>query len=519
MKYIRNFARLLLGFVFIFSGFVKVVDPLGTTYKFIDYFNAMHLEFLAGIALPLSILMCAAELVLGIMLLFNFLPKLTSWGVLIFMIIFTPITFWLAVWNPVHDCGCFGDALILSNWATFWKNVVLLVFSILVFWQRKNYKSDFNLFTQWAFTAFFVFIVFAISFYCLRHLPIVDFRPYKIGKNISEGMVIPEEEKDNVDEYESMFIYEKDGEQKEFTLENLPDSTWVFVDAKHKLVKEGYQPPIHDFSINLVQEVSTPIQEDEKLIDVYDVVFVYQYQGENMDFLVDELPGSEWEFVGIRTDQKDVNPANIELYYQTESGDQEMFNVYNIPDLSHEFLYAEYYFPEMQSENDQWSSEPDDLTDMVLNDPGYTFILVSVFVEKANTEYQEQINEIAAFCEQKGYRFICLTASTQDPIAKFSEKFFPMYDFYNTDPITLKTIVRSNPGLVLLQEGTVLNKWAFRDLPDVSELDKNLTAYSVSKLAERADKRLVWVFILSTLLFFYLIRMFYMWLKSNKYIS
>lgn len=518
MKILRNFSRLFLGLIFIFSGFVKIVDPLGTKYKFIDYFNAMNLEFLTDIALPIAILLCVAELVLGLMIFFNLLPKLSSLGILLFMIMFTPLTLWLAIENPVHDCGCFGDALILSNWATFGKNVVILAFSIFVFLQRNKFKPDFNLFTQSALSLIFTIFVFALSLFCINHLPIIDFRPYQIGKNIQEGMSIPEEEKDNIDVYESVFIYEKNGEEKEFTLDNLPDSTWKFIDAEHNLIKEGYEPPIHDFSISSIQKSTEETTVIPTSLDPYDAIYLYAYNGETMEFMVDELPEPDWDFVEVYSDQENFNAENVIIYYEDENGNTDSYTVYDLPDFSQTFSYAEYYNPQQENNLETSFDDMEDITEAVLNNENYTFLLVSTFVEDANTKRQEDINNIAAFCEQEGYRFICLTASTEISINEFVESNDATYQFYNTDPITLKTIVRSNPGLVLIKKGTILNKWAYRDIPKVEELTKNLSAYSINSLQVKSNKRLVWLYILGSILFFILIRMLYQWLKTKKYI-
>ena len=137
MRTIRIFSRILVGIVFIFSGFVKSIDPLGSTYKFIDYFNAFHMSFLEGMALPLAILLSTLELVLGISLLLGYRMKIASKILLVFMTFFTILTLILALTNPVHDCGCFGDALILTNWQTFWKNVILMVPTLVIFFSGK----------------------------------------------------------------------------------------------------------------------------------------------------------------------------------------------------------------------------------------------------------------------------------------------------------------------------------------------------------------------------------------------
>src|SRR5690554_3015268 len=290
MKFLRNFSRLFTGIIFIFSGFVKVIDTLGSAYKFTDYFVAMHLDFLNEGALVFTILMSIAELIIGIALVFNLLPKIAAWLLLLFMAFFTPLTLWLAVADPVSDCGCFGDAIILTNWQTFYKNLVILAFTIIVFWQRKLFKPAYNLFNQWALTIAFTIASFVLTLYCLYNLPIVDFRPYHIGANIQEGMQIPEEEKENVDIYESVFIYEKNGEQKEYSETELPDSTWTFVNADHKLVKKGYEPPIHDFTIEPIFVPGYSPEPENKYVNPWDLEFEFTKDGETITCDLDSLP-------------------------------------------------------------------------------------------------------------------------------------------------------------------------------------------------------------------------------------
>ncbi len=138
MKILLHIARILLGITFVFSGFVKGIDPWGSAYKFIDYFNAMGLDGLAVTAFPLGMLLALGEFLIGVGLLFAILPKLSSWGALLFMAFFTPLTLWIALKNPVSDCGCFGDALVLSNWATFYKNIVFIILAVFVFVNRRK---------------------------------------------------------------------------------------------------------------------------------------------------------------------------------------------------------------------------------------------------------------------------------------------------------------------------------------------------------------------------------------------
>ncbi len=225
MTIIRTLFRWLVGATFIFSGFVKVIDPLGYGYKIADYLEAMHLSAIDGAALPLALILAVLELVIGFSLFFNQLPKLGALGALLMMVFFTPLTLWLAIANPVSDCGCFGDALVITNWQTFFKNLVLLAMAILLFAQRKKIKTHYHTGVQWIIMFVVGFASLGLGFYCLKTLPIIDFRPYHIGANIAEGMIVPEDAPKPV--IESTFIYEKDGKQKEFSIDNLPDESWT----------------------------------------------------------------------------------------------------------------------------------------------------------------------------------------------------------------------------------------------------------------------------------------------------
>ena len=192
MKFLLNICRILIGLVFIFSGFVKGIDPLGSDYKFTDYFNAFGMSWMNFSALFFSFLLSMAEFIIGICLFLNIKTKLASWGALLFMAVFTPLTLILAIKNPVTDCGCFGDALVLTNWETFFKNIILLVMVLLVFFNRNRFKSIFNVLEQSVILTGSIIFMFCIEMYSYRHLPILDFRPYAVGANITEGMTIPE---------------------------------------------------------------------------------------------------------------------------------------------------------------------------------------------------------------------------------------------------------------------------------------------------------------------------------------
>lgn len=396
MKLLRNICRILVGLVFIYSGFVKGVDPLGSNYKFIDYFNAFHIGWMGGAALFFSFALALAEFIIGLSLFLNVKTKWAAWGALLFMGVFTPLTLILAIKNPVTDCGCFGDALVLTNWETFWKNLVLLALTYIVFRQREKFKPVFNFLEQTVILLLNAAFMLGIEFHCHRHLPLLDFRPYAIGKNITEGMTIPEGAPH--DEYEITLQYrnKNTGEVKDFTEENYPwqdTLNWEYASSSEKLVKEGFKAPIHDFIIE---------------------------------------------------------------------------------------------HPELG-----------DITEEVLQDNGYTFLAVSYNINKANPTGQEALNRLAAYAQEKGYRFYGLSASLADDVQRYKEAHGVPYDFCSTDEIQLKTMLRSNPGLVLLHEGTVINKWGFRDLPAVEELkDKNLLAYSLDNQQAEDGKRLVYTLVL-----------------------
>ncbi|TFH26781.1 MAG: DoxX family protein, partial [Bacteroidia bacterium] len=205
MKYIRLLSRIILGMVFIFSGFVKAVDPLGSAYKFADYFAAFRLGFLEFLALPMGVLLSAFELVLGIILILGYRKRVIFAVTLWFMVFFTVLTFILALFNPVSDCGCFGDALILTNWQTFYKNVVLMVF-VLILWVARKKESDSGpVVGEWVVIGGLYVMASLFSFWNYRHLPLIDFRPYDVGTVISEKMNVPEGMP--VDEYKTSLVY------------------------------------------------------------------------------------------------------------------------------------------------------------------------------------------------------------------------------------------------------------------------------------------------------------------------
>ncbi len=382
MSIIRNIARLLMASVFIFAGFVKLIDPLGLTYKFSDYFEAFHIGFLEPMALILSIILSAVELLIGLNLLLKVRMRETSWALLIFMIFFTLLTFIIALTNPVTDCGCFGDALILTNWQTFLKNLIFLIPTLIVFSQRNHFIEVFSPLAQWSVTTLLFLINIIISVYFLKNLPLIDFRPYKIGTHIPSAMEIPEGMP--IDEYETVLAYEKEGVIREFTLDSPEqpwnDSSWTWVETKNELVKEGFKPPIHDFSIT-------------------------SYDGS-------------------------------------------------------------------------------DITDQLLYDDGYSFLLVAYDLEKSSRTALTEFKRFSEKAVDYGYAVYGMTSSTDDVIRKVAEPFKFNFEFYTADDITLKTMIRSNPGILLLKDGVILNKWPATRLPGEELLKDGGLIKSMAELQE-----------------------------------
>lgn len=408
MKFLSNIFRLLVGAVFIFSGFVKGIDPLGSHYKFIEYFHAFGLSWFSFSSLFLSFALSLTEFLIGICLFLNIKQKWASWGALLFLIFFTLLTFILAIKNPVTDCGCFGDAVTLSNWETFGKNLILLLMTLCIFSYRKKYTSVFNFLEQTVIlTGSFIFM-FCIECYSFRHLPILDFRPYAIGINIPESMTPPEGAP--ADEYEITLRYKNKntGEIKEFDEQTYPwqdTLNWEFSSSDQKLVKKGYQAPIHDFTV----------------------------------------------------------------------------------------------------EHPQYG----DITEAILQDGNYTFLMVSTQIGKASSEAWEKLNRLAEYAHKNGYRFYGLTASGPDEVQAIKKKYGIGFEFCFTDEIQLKTIIRSNPGLLLLQKGTIIDKWGHRDLPEAAQLEgKDPLSYCLQEQQGITDKYVIYSLCLLYLflLAFYLVK-------------
>jgi len=390
---IVNVCRIAIAITFVLSGFVKAVDPLGTQYKIADYAEAMGLQAYAPDLLTLlaSIGISAVEFLLGICLLFAIHRRVASKLIVMLMTVMTALTLWLALANPISDCGCFGDALKLTNWETLWKNVALLIAAIIVSRHPLRMFRFVSLTNQWIVMNFSTLFILTIAGYSLYKLPPFDFRPYHVGANIKEGMQIPADAEQP--QFETTFVMEKNGEVREFTIDNYPDSTWIFIDSKTVQISEGYVPPITDFSITTA-----------------------------------------------------------------DTGE--------------------------------------DITDSVLNYKGYTFLLIAPHLENADDSNLDLINQIHDYAVEYGYRFYCLTASGKEGIDYWTNITGAEYQYYHTDEITLKTIVRSNPGLVLLKDATVISKRSHNDLPTEYDLTDRLENLPLGQINEKPVQQKILIILL-----------------------
>ncbi|MCH5310475.1 MAG: triose-phosphate isomerase [Prevotella sp.] len=418
MKVVVNVCRLVLALTLVLSGFVKAVDPIGTQYKINDYLEAWGLYAIVGdtVTLLSSVLLSAIEFVMGICLLFAIRRRLVSRLVLVVMAFMTVLTLWLAIANPISDCGCFGDAIKLTNWQTFWKNIVLLVCAAVVCARPLDMVRFISKTNQWIVTNYSVVFIMAVSGYSLYLLPMFDFRPYHVGADIRQGMDMPEDAEQP--QFETTFILEKDGEKKEFTADNYPDSTWTFVDSKTVQLTEGYVPPIHDFSIT------------------------------------------------------------------TEEGD--------------------------------------DITEEVIGDKGYTFLLIAPHLEQADDSRLDRINEIYDYAQEQGYPFYCLTASSDNARQRWRNITGAEYPYCTTDETTLKTMIRSNPGLMLLKDGKVIRKWSHNKLPYQEVLTERLEKLEIGKMPKESTSgkilNIVMWFVLPLVLLTFADRLWAWttWLKKKK---
>ena len=222
MKVLRNICRIIVGLVFVFSGFVKGVDPLGTVYRMEDYFYAFGIIWAVPLSLYLTIILCTMEFIIGISLLFNIWIRGTAWLLLPLLTFFTFLTFFDAVYNPVPDCGCFGDAIKLTNQQTFLKNVILMALVIPIFGSNKKFKGLLSHSLEFWVLSVFIFGFSGMQIYAYRHLPLIDFMDWKVGSRINSTDVKPVT-------FYVIYKNKNTGKEKEFVSPNYPwnDSAWI----------------------------------------------------------------------------------------------------------------------------------------------------------------------------------------------------------------------------------------------------------------------------------------------------
>ncbi len=372
MKSLVNISRILVGVLFIISGLIKANDPLGFSYKLDEYFTVFGTPALSGISLFLAMIICIFEVGLGVATLVGYRMVLVSWLMLLMILFFTFLTFYSAYFDVVKDCGCFGDALKLKPWESFYKDVVLLVFILLIFFYRKSIhplggpkSAGIISFAGLLLTTWF-------TWHCYAHLPVKDFRPYAIGKNINEGMKLPPGA--ITDSVAMVFIYKdkKTGVQYEVGMDSLStysgnSEVYEFVDRIDKLVREGDKAPIHDFAIR--------------------------------------------------------------------------------------------------------DADDNDLASDFLNRQDYVFMMVAYDLQKSDISVQPKVNEFAAACQKNDVEFFGLTSTVHAETEKFRHDHQNMFPYYYCDGTALKTIIRSNPGLVLLKGGTVVDMWHYNDFPTYEEVN------------------------------------------------
>lgn len=356
--------RFLLSAAFLFSGFVKAVDPKGTLFKFQDYmaaFGMPHL-FSQGLLTCFVFALIVVEFLLGVYLFFGIKRRFTTSAVTLVMLFFTPFTLYLAIANPVSDCGCFGDAWVLSNWNTFYKNVILLSAAIWLWLCRTRITPFVSAQGSWMISLYSFLFILGVSGYGMRHLPLFDFRPYYVGS------YLPDKRHEVAPVYQTTYILEKGGVKREFSEADYPDSSWTFVESKNRVVSEGTSSPLHDLSL-------------------------------------------------------------VRL------------------------------------------SDGEEMADSVLESKKGIFLLLFNHVEEADDRDIDKMNDLYDYACDKGYAFYGVTASGERAIGEWNDRSGAEYPFCQADEVLIKTIVRSNPGLLFIKNGTVLGKWSAGSFPDEEKME------------------------------------------------
>ncbi len=362
MKVLVVISRFIVGVLFIISGFIKLNDPVGFSFKLEEYFSApvLNLEFLIPMALAIAIFVVIFEVVLGVMLLLGYQVKFTVWSLFVMIVFFTFLTLYSAVTGKVTDCGCFGDALKLTPWESFFKDIVLLVFVLILFFKKELITPLFTSKIRLIGSGIALLLCIFYAVFVLNHLPAIDFRPYKTGANIMEGMSVPEDAPKAV--YEYAWKFKVDGKEQVFkTLGDYPSVKGEFVDVETTEVQKGYEPPIHDYTM---------------------------------------------ERDGVDHTETIMNWDNVIV--------------------------------------------------VVIRD-------ISEIDEDGVISTKEVVDEAL----KKGYKVIGMSSSSIEEIAPIKQKLGLNFNFYFCDLTTLKTIVRSNPGILKLKNGTIMQKLHFNDADEL----------------------------------------------------
>lgn len=359
-----SLCRILVGALFIFSSFTKGVDPLGTKYKMLDYFIAYNIEWLNGFALTLSVFMIMAEFIVGFCLMFNLLPRLATLGATLLMLFFTTTTFFDALYNLVPECGCFGTAIKMSNWQTFFKNLIILAVLIpLIFNNKSLVNKRVTILGQTLFTFLFIGLFVWFEIYNVRHLPVVDFMDWKVGRDMK-----PAENPEPAEIYLTFKNIET-GDTEEYLSPNYPwnDSVWM----------------------------------------------------------------SQWEFVSQRQ----------------EGGTQSLgFSILN--------------------------EEGDDYTHLLF-DTEMLFVFVAPYLNELTENDFDECYRIYDFANEHGYSYLWITSVSPDYVYELQDKYDMFDEVYYGDELELKSMVRSNPGLILMDNGVIIDKWSKIDFPTEIDLINN----------------------------------------------
>lgn len=344
--------RLLVGALFIFSSFTKGVDPLGTKYKMLDYLAVYGMTWLNDFALILAILMILAEFIVGICLITKVLPRLAVLGTTLLMMFFTATTLFDALYDLVPDCGCFGTAIKMSNWQTFYKNLVINAVLIPLIINNKRLENKMSGGTQFAIGCVYALAFLGFEVYNYRHLPVVDFMNWKVGKQLNV------ETSGDADIY-LIYRNKATGETQEFLSPNYPwnDSVWM----------------------------------------------------------------SEWEFV----DQRTEGGSNfLGFSALDESGN--------------------------------------DVTESILTTEKLLMFTSHDLADVSEKQWAK-VKEVTETAEKQGYIVIWVVANEPEFVKQLREQYDFLYEVYYADELEIKPIVRSNPGLIWLDNGLVKNKWSVVD--------------------------------------------------------